>query len=276
MWPGRRARLCQHPATRDVALHTLPLLLGSWGIGNRYEAEYDVLSELPPHANIMRFYTQFVAPVPSFMVPDLPPAVREFMTTDSYGQQRARPLPTQWAVFSWHTRTLADYLRAWHDEHGRVLEPREAVRLATQLLDALIHLEDHHVVHRDLKLDNMMVDGDGTLVLVDFGLATRTGDSGQCMLVPGAAVTGNTEHTAPEVLAAARTLSRSGAGQAVAVPYGRQAVFAAGVVIGQIITGSHPVPGYPGSGAWSRVCVCALRACVCGGGGWNHSLKAAP
>ena len=232
-----------------------------WGLV-RFETEYAVLAEVPPHPNIMRFYTQFVAPVPPSMMPDLPPAVREFMTTDATGRQRTQPLPTQWAVFSWHARTLAEYLRAWRERHGHALDPREAGRLVIQLLDALIHLEDHHVVHRDLKLDNLMVDEDGTLVLVDFGLATRTGEGGRCMLAPGSAVTGNTEHTAPEVLAAARELSRSATADPVAVPYGRQAVFGAGVVIGQIITGAHPMPGYPASGSSG----CVTYGCACGWG----------
>ena len=51
-----------------------------------------------------------------------------------------------------------------------VPEP-EAVRIASQICEALEHLRLRGVAHRDLKPENVIVCGDGTIRLFDFGIA---------------------------------------------------------------------------------------------------------
>ena len=53
-----------------------------------------------------------------------------------------------------------------------------------QLLSACNHLEKYGIYHRDLKLDNVVIDAGGNIKLIDFGLAVegeigfgRTGSS---------------------------------------------------------------------------------------------------
>jgi hypothetical protein len=53
--------------------------------------------------------------------------------------------------------------------------PGRAARIGAQLLRAVAHLEAHDVVHRDVKLDNVLLDGVGDelnerVVLTDFGM----------------------------------------------------------------------------------------------------------
>ena len=73
-------------------------------------------------------------------------------------------------------------LDRWCDEHGLGL--RERVLLFLQVLDAVRYAHRNLVVHRDLKPSNLMVDSNGRVKLLDFGIAkqlegaepTRTND----------------------------------------------------------------------------------------------------
>ena len=48
---------------------------------------------------------------------------------------------------------------------------RKAVAIAAQIADALAKAHDIGIVHRDLKPENLMVSGDATAKILDFGLA---------------------------------------------------------------------------------------------------------
>ena len=58
---------------------------------------------------------------------------------------------------------------------------------------ALGHLHSHHVVYRDLKLENVMVCSDGYVKLIDFGYAKK-------LLHRTYSVVGTVEYLAPEVI----------------------------------------------------------------------------
>ena len=88
--------------------------------------------------------------------------------------------------------SLRDRLR----EAGR-LEVDEAIDLAAQLGRGLDALHERGIVHRDVKPSNVLLDGDGTAALTDFGLArgadwTRLTRDGQ--------VVGTPQYLAPELI----------------------------------------------------------------------------
>jgi serine/threonine protein kinase len=51
------------------------------------------------------------------------------------------------------------------------LAPSDAVPIARQIVDAMEAAHDQGIIHRDLKPANVMVRGDGTVKVLDFGLA---------------------------------------------------------------------------------------------------------
>lgn len=59
-------------------------------------------------------------------------------------------------------------------QHG-VLPEAEGLAIASQLCDALGHLHERGIIHRDLKPENVMVCKDGSLRVMDFGIALYPG-----------------------------------------------------------------------------------------------------
>lgn len=87
------------------------------------------------------------------------------------------------------------------DEHGLGIEER--IRLFLSVLDAVAHAHARLIVHRDIKPSNVQVDADGTVKLLDFGIAKLLGDdavggNGGLTRELGAALT--PEYAAPEQL----------------------------------------------------------------------------
>lgn len=59
---------------------------------------------------------------------------------------------------------------------GRALLPSQVQRYGMQIARALEHAHAHGIVHRDLKSANIMVTDDDDVVVLDFGIASHTGE----------------------------------------------------------------------------------------------------
>src|SRR6266542_1431531 len=65
------------------------------------------------------------------------------------------------------------------------LPPQEAVRVASEVAQALMHAHAAGVIHRDLKPGNVFLCGDGKVKMLDFGLARLLGAGGARGGTPG-------------------------------------------------------------------------------------------
>ncbi len=110
----------------------------------------------------------------------------------------------------------------WCDAHNLGL--RERVTLFLQVLDAVRYAHRNLVVHRDLKPSNLMVDAEGRVKLLDFGIAKQL-EGGAVTATHDRALT--FEYASPEQLHDAPITTATD-------------VWQLGVVLHRLLSGSHP------------------------------------
>jgi serine/threonine-protein kinase len=66
-------------------------------------------------------------------------------------------------------------------EQQRVLKWKDAVHFIIQILRALQHAHDRGIVHRDIKPQNIMLFPDGTIKVMDFGIARFAREEGKTL-----------------------------------------------------------------------------------------------
>lgn len=116
-------------------------------------------------------------------------------------------------------RTLEEALRT-----GRLFSAAEVTRLGVELCSAVSAVHAAGLLHRDIKLQNVMLDDNGRLVLMDFGTGRESEDATDQQMA------GTPLYLAPEVLS----------GQAATR---QNDVYSLGVVLFRLLTNSYPVTG---------------------------------
>lgn len=209
------------------------------GTANTFENEYFVLSVLPPHPNVMRFWGTFWDKIPDAALHHLPTFAQEqAVYRDHAGDTQRRK--AQFVILDYHPQSLQSHLR----DLPAPLPYRTALEFAVDLLRGVAHLHEHRVAHLDLKTDNVLVAHDSRLVICDFGTALQF--STPAMEIPfrqGLAPGGNQLHLAPEVLNDFNAAIRRGRGGVIS--YARQGVWAVGAMVYEMAVRTPPFPDYP-------------------------------
>jgi predicted Ser/Thr protein kinase len=108
------------------------------------------------------------------------------------------------------------------------LEVREALEIAIEVARALGFAHQHGIVHRDVKPQNVLLNGDGRPKVTDFGIA-RSLDMDQGVTQTGT-VLGTSNYIAPEQASGKRVDQHSD-------------IYSLGVVLYEMLTGELPFPG---------------------------------
>ena len=104
-----------------------------------------------------------------------------------------------------------------------------AVKIALDIAEALDYIHTHGVVHRDLKPENIMVNADGDIKLIDFGIAGKEG-SRRLTFAKLSQVMGTPDYISPEQVKGKRG-------------DGRSDIYALGVMLYEMLTGEVPFKG---------------------------------
>ena len=98
--------------------------------------------------------------------------------------------------------TLKEYLK----QRGGALTWKETVHFATQILSALQHAHSKGIIHRDVKPQNIMLLADGSIKMMDFGIARFS--RAQSQTVSDKAI-GSVHYISPEQAKGERTDART-------------------------------------------------------------------
>lgn len=118
--------------------------------------------------------------------------------------------------------TLTDYI-----EQQGVLKWRDAVHFTVQILKALQHAHDRGIVHRDVKSQNVMLLRDGTIKVMDFGIARFNRENNKTM---SEKTIGSVHYISPEQARGDITDERSD-------------IYSVGVALYEMVTGKKPFDG---------------------------------
>ncbi|MCD2136614.1 Stk1 family PASTA domain-containing Ser/Thr kinase [Salinicoccus halitifaciens] len=118
--------------------------------------------------------------------------------------------------------TLKQYIKENHP-----ISIEESVNLAVQILDGIEHAHNRGIIHRDIKPQNILLDGENRVRITDFGIAkalseTRMTETNQVM--------GSVQYISPEQAKGQNTDERTD-------------IYSFGIVLFELLTGEVPFSG---------------------------------
>jgi eukaryotic-like serine/threonine-protein kinase len=105
------------------------------------------------------------------------------------------------------------------------LDVKDGIRIINDVLDALNYAHRHGIVHRDVKPSNVMVDHNGKVWLLDFGIAIAMGEQRRTRT---GQVVGTLSYMSPEQISKPRTIDH------------RSDVYSVGCMFYEMLTGRPP------------------------------------
>ncbi len=107
------------------------------------------------------------------------------------------------------------------------LDPEEAVMITAQIAEAIQHAHDHHIIHRDIKPQNILVTHDKQVKVTDFGIALALSATS---MTQTNAVLGSVHYLSPEQARGGLANTKSD-------------IYSLGIVLFELLTGRLPFSG---------------------------------
>jgi len=141
-------------------------------------------------------------------------------------------------AYNYVARPDCCYLSLEYAEHGdlrRVIEKsknkisvKSSIRITRSILRGLAHIHQNNIIHRDLKLENILVAKDLSIKITDFSIALLDGEKSDLNIINK--FVGTLEYVAPECLK----------GQPYSV---RSDLYSVGIIFYKLLTGEFPFEG---------------------------------
>ncbi|KKI92560.1 serine/threonine protein kinase [Bacillus sp. SA1-12] len=119
-------------------------------------------------------------------------------------------------------QTLKQYIQQFAPIH-----PREAANIMVQIVSAIQHAHDNHIVHRDIKPHNILIDHHGNVKVTDFGIAMALSST---TITQTNSVLGSVHYLSPEQARGGLANKKSD-------------IYSIGIVLFELLTGRLPFDG---------------------------------
>jgi serine/threonine-protein kinase len=118
--------------------------------------------------------------------------------------------------------TLKQYIQQYAPLH-----PREALNIMEQIVSAIAHAHENHIVHRDIKPHNILIDPHGNVKVTDFGIAMALSST---TITQTNSVLGSVHYLSPEQARGGMANKKSD-------------IYSLGIVLFELLTGRLPFDG---------------------------------
>ena len=192
-----------------------------------FSNEYEILRSLPFHINIVPIWSDFQDRPTQQFIDQFPPDLKDLVVNAATGTVRATTCILMPTLESFDVFFKREFRR---------LTVIDKLAFISDIISGLLFLFENDVVHRDMKLNNLLLNSTGRIVISDFGCSTKISPKKILHIAPGGSVGGNLMHLAPEI----RKINTGISETAVLVDYSKQPGFELGMLAFEIMFGELP------------------------------------